>query len=183
MKNMVSISKALKTRTELKNRLVRLLELEKQSFEVNIPVRFKNVEEALAEAPEEVNFKSFGDYETEIKDIVDQMTDLREYIDATAHMVFVEWNGEKISLARLRILVENKKADLARLKSLKKEKKGYIYEREGRLKNDDIEKSVQQITDTALESLMQECIAAKTDLESLLEKTNVENELMKLLEA
>ena len=176
---MMTISKALKERKELKERLSRMTESQSDNFEVTIPIKYKNVKEAFDSAPGEMNFMSFNAYEVEITKIITRLRILRNAIDQKAHETVVNFNGNDTTLAMIRILVEDERSAIDRLKKLNgnKSRRFSIIDRESRLKSDDMEKTVQQIPDKTLEEMIDSHIKIKTDLEAVLEKTNVETEI------
>jgi len=165
---MMTISKALKERKELKERLSRMTESQSDNFEVTIPIKYKNVKEAFDSAPGEMNFMSFNAYEVEITKIITRLRILRNAIDQKAHETVVNFNGNDTTLAMIRILVEDERSAIDRLKKLNGNKSRRF---------SIMEKTVQQIPDKTLEEMIDSHIKIKTDLEAVLEKTNVETEI------
>ncbi len=169
----MSISDGIKALKEKRNELQRLITLQKDKFTVLVPIDKKSIDECINDDPNIILFK---DIETKIQALKRDIANLRFSLDKTAHETTCKCNGKDVTLSYLRLLVEEARADIDRIQSLK-QKDTLFSNRRTRLTVDDKEREMNQLTDQQLEDIIQEKIRVKNSLDSLLEKTNVNTPL------
>jgi len=175
----VNITRALKERKMLKNELKRKLKIRRDNFNVIIPkdVTLEDMKKLGEKFEKDREFVSFDSITEKIKNIVKELRELSECILITNINTKVEFNGEKVSLAMLKLMVDDKRSELAQLETINE--RG-IFDRRRRISTtEEEEKEVSQLTDLELESMKKTLELEKNALESLLEFTNANTELIK----
>ena len=113
----MNITKALKERKMLKNELKRKLKIRKDNFIVIIP-KDASIEDMKKLGDTNREFVSFEDITENIDSIVRELRNLSERILITNINTIVEINGEEVSLAKLKLMVDDKRSELAQLESI-----------------------------------------------------------------
>ena len=160
----------------LKNELKRKLKIRRDNFNVIIPkdVTLEGMKK-LGEKDRE--FVSFDSITEKIKNIVKELRELSERILITNINTKVEFNGERVSLAMLKLMVDDKRSELAQLETINERS---IFDRKRKISTtEEEEKEVSQLTDLELEAMKKTLELEKNTLESLLEFTNANTELIK----
>lgn len=171
MPDMMTVSDGIKVLKEKRNELQRLITLQREKFTVLVPIDKASVKEC-----QDPNIIFFGDIEKQILDLKREIANLRFSLDSVGHVTRVSIDGNEVTLSYLRLMVEEARADIDRIQSLK-QKESMFGERRRRLTADDKEREINQLTDRELEELTQEKIRIKNRFDSILEKTNVNTEL------
>lgn len=172
----MNITRALKERKMLKNELKRKLKIRRDNFNVIIP-KDLTLEDMKKLGEKDREFVSFDSITEKIKNIVKELRELSERILITNINTKVEFNDEKVSLAMLKLMVDDKRSELAQLETINERS---IFDRKRRISTtEEEEKEVSQLTDLELEAMKKTLELDKNALESLLEFTNANTELIK----
>ena len=170
----MKISQALSKKNDLQKRLGRLIDLRKNNFRVVI-----KKDETLDEARKsfkDLKIVEFGSISEKINRVVLEITDLRERILRTNVKIEVQVGDDKVSLAKLILLINDAKSELKQLSSLKERS---LFDRKRKIaKTDEEEKEVDQLTDLELEELVTALEDKKSELQYLLEEANALTELV-----
>ena len=173
----MNITKALKERKMLKNELKRKLKIRKDNFIVIIP-KDASIEDMKKLGDTNREFVSFEDITENIDSIVRELRNLSERILITNINTIVEINGEEVSLAKLKLMVDDKRSELAQLESINEH--GIFDQRRRISTTEEEEKEVSQLTDLELETMKKTLESEKNELESLLEFTNANTAINKM---
>ncbi len=172
----MNITKALKERKMLKNELKRKLKIRKDNFIVVIS-KDVSIEDMKKSGDSNREFVGFEDITENINSIIKVLRELSERILITNINTIVEINGEKVSLAMLKLLVDDKRSELAQLESINEQG---LFDKKRRISTtEEEEKEVAQLTDLELETMKKTLESEKNTLESLLEFTNANTEIIK----
>jgi len=171
---MTNITGTLKQIKQFQNELKRKIRLRDENFNMIIPKEL-NIREYKAKCVEEgekiVDFYEMSD---EIDNILNKIIDLREKILKTNINTIIEINGEKTSLAKLKLQIDNIRSELSQIENIGEE---YSYERKLR-KVEDEEKKINQISDLEIESIVGKLENKKILLENKLETANANTEVL-----
>lgn len=177
----MKVSNALRQVAELREKLKRLKDDQEEDFIVKVPVEYKSLIDAIISEKgkgADLGFILFDDYEKQIEEISEQLIELRERLDRTAHKTDVNFNGV-MSLARLRLLAEEQRAKIDRLIHLrgKHSRRGFFSDSDDIIKADSRQRKFPQINRRKLESMIDAEIKKKVEIESKLEEVNATTEL------
>lgn len=166
----MNISSALKEIKLLRNELKRKLKMRQDNFIVIIP-KDSNLEQ-------EKDFIPFPKITEEINELMRKISVLREGILKTNINTMVNLEEKKISLAMLKLLIDDTRSALAQLESIN-DKGIFGYDRRRRItKTEEEEKEVEQLSDLELEKMIKSLEEKKNKFENLLEFTNTNTDLL-----
>jgi len=118
---------------------------------------------------------SFKDLTEQIKELATQISNLRERILRTNLTTKVIIGGEPISLALLKLKIDDIRSEIAQIENLMDSSYsplGFTRQRRQLLTKDVEEKEVPQLNDLELEKIYKDLELQKNQLEGLLEKQN-----------
>jgi hypothetical protein len=173
----MKITDALVQMKSMKEQISRLYNIRKEHFTAIIP---KEVTvEDMKKDPKKYNVLSFDEVTKEITEIEEKVTDLREKVQKTnvATVVKLE-NGEEVTLARLKLKVDDYRSRLSQLMSLSRGARGWLMDRRSTLSKDDEEKQVTQMDDLEIEKLIKKHEEEKNKLQLVLDTTNAKTDLV-----
>lgn len=171
----MKISQALSKKNDLQKKLVRLIDIRKDNF--NVIIKKDETLDKARKLFKERKIADFFEVTEKVKSLKGRITDLRERILNTNINTFVEVNGEKTSLSRLFLLIGNIKSDLKELESINA--RGFLSSRSRKISTTkEEEKEVEQLSDLELEEMKSAHEDEKTELQNLLEFSNANTELL-----
>ena len=166
----MNISSALKLIKDLRQELRRLIKMRNKHFVVVIP-KESNLEDVEG-------IISFGDLTKRLNDLMSRISLLREKILITNINTEVDLNGGKVSLALLKLRIDDIRSELAQLQNLD-DVRSFSFDSRRRLrKTEEEEKEVRQLNDIQLEALIKGLEDQKRAFEDALEKANSITELL-----
>ncbi len=171
----MNVSGALKEIKFLKNQLKRKIKMRKENFIVIIP-KNKNLEDLSTNELEKI--VKFNDISEEINELAGNISDLREKVLRTNIQTIIDVENDKITLAKLKLLVDDVRSELAQLESVN-ERDIFSSRRRKITTTEEEEKEVAQLTDLQLENLIKQLERRKLELENVLE---IQNAIIQLVE-
>ncbi|MFX1257922.1 MAG: hypothetical protein ACFFAN_08690 [Promethearchaeota archaeon] len=172
----MNISAALKKIKVLRNEIGRKIKIRKDNFYTIIP-KNKSLEEVKS-IPES-KIIDFYKLTEEVEDIATEITNLREQILKTNINTNVEIDGENITLARLKLLIDDIRSELSQLLGITTV--GYYDSPRRRriITTEEEEKEVAQLTDLELENKIMELEDKKVRYENKLDYMNAITDIIK----
>lgn len=175
----MNISSALKKIKVLRNELQRKIKIRRENFYVIIP-KGATLEEVRNTPASylEVELVDIYKMTEDINDIMNQISDLREQILITNidTKVEVEILGKEVNLAKLKLIIDNYRSELAQLEYMKTSTYA-IASRKKISTSKEEEKELPQLSDLELENKIKEVETTKNKLENILEYKNATTEL------
>ncbi len=170
----MNITGCLKQIKQMQNELRRKIRLRDENFNMIIPKEL-NIEEYKKKCSEEnIKIVDFYDITGEINELLNKIIDLREKILKTNINTIIEYNGTRVSSAKLKLQIDNIRSELSHIESINEE---YSYKKKLR-KVDDEEKKINQVSDLELENIVKELEKKKISMENKLETSNANTELL-----
>lgn len=166
----MNISSALKMVKDLRQELKRLIKMRNKHFVVVIP-KESNLEDVEG-------IISFGDLTKRMKDLMSRISLIREKILITNINTLVNLNEGEISLALLKLRIDDTRSELAQLQNLDDDRSFSFDSRRRLRKTEEEEKEVRQLNDLQLEALIKELEDKKRVFEDVLESANATTELL-----
>lgn len=164
----MKLAQALKKVRSLKNELSRLLKMRQENFVVVIP---KGSD--IKKSKKDIDFLELTE---QIKTVVAEITELRGNILRTNISTFVKLNEKDVSLAVLKLKIDDFRSELAQAQQLKNID-GMGRMRRPLLTTDTEEKEVPQLTDMEIEAYIKGLESQKDELDSVLEAFNNKTDL------
>ena len=171
----MNISGALKQIKHLKNELKRKIKMRKENFFVIIPKNGKL--EDFKNSDETIKFVDFNKVSEEINIIAKKISTLRERIMKTNIQTIVNVENDEITLAKLKLLIDDIRSELAQLDGIN-ERDIFGSRRRRITTTEEEEKEVSQLTDIQLEKLISQLEEKKMKLENILEVQNANTQLV-----
>jgi len=170
----MNISGALKQIKQFKNELKRKIKMRKENFFVIIP---KNRKLEDIRNKEEAKFVDFNKISGDINTIAKDISNLREKVLKTNIQTIVNVENDEITLARLKLVIDDIRSELAQLDSVN-ERDIFGSRRRKITTAEEEEKEVAQLTDIQLENLIKQLEEKKMKLENILEVLNANTQLV-----
>ncbi len=171
---MVNIIGALKTIKQMQNELKRKIRLREDNFNLIIPKELTIQEYKKKCLEENIKIVDFHKISEEINELLNNIIDLREKLLKTNINTIIEFNGKKISSAKLKLQIDNIRSELSHFENINEE---YSYKKKLR-KVDEEEKKINQVSDLELENIVIELEKKKISMENKLETSNATTELL-----
>lgn len=179
----MKITEALKVRKHLTEQIKRNHELRNENFYIFVPktVTMKDVREN----PEKFDITTFKEITDNIDEIEWTLLDLREKMMRTnvdtivtipENFIVKGLSGKKMSLAKLKLIIDKYRSNLAQLMNLRKE--GRYDRKSASLSTEDEEKKIPQLKGKEIEEIITKLEDEKRKLETLLEGTNGRTEVI-----
>ncbi len=171
----MNITGTLKKIKQLRNELKRKIKIRKENFFVIIP-KESTIEDFKKEQDNETEFVDFDKISKNIKEISNEITNLRVKIIKTNINTFVDVDGVSITLSRLKLRIDDIRSELAQIEGINEE--NYYEFRHRITTSEEEEKQVAQLTDLKIEKLIKKLEEEKIKLENLLEISNANTQLI-----
>ena len=167
----MKITDALVQLKMLKEQISRLYNIRKENFKVYIPKELTL--EDVKQDTKKHDIILFDDLTEKIETLESRITNLRERLVKTNVNTMVTLEGKEITLARLKLLLDDHRSRLSQLMGLSKGARFvYLSTSKGPRSIDDEEKEVFQLNDLEVERLITEEEERKNKLQVLLDTTN-----------
>jgi hypothetical protein len=172
----MNVSSALKQVKQLKNELKRKIKMRKENFFMVIP-KESTLESFKEQNAKETNFVDFEKISSEISEISDTISNLREKILKTNISIQVELDGKSVTLSRLKLMIDDIRSELAQIDGIN-EKDIFSSRRRRLATSEEEEKEIAQLTDIELENRIKTLEDRKIKLENILETQNATTQLV-----
>jgi len=171
----MNISGGLKQIKQFKNELKRKIKMRKENFFVIIP-KSGELEDFKANN-KTIKFVDFKNISEEINNIAKRISTLREKIMKTNIQTIVKVENNEITLANLKLLVDDIRSELVQLDGINE--RDIFGSRRRRISTtEEEEKEVTQLTDIQLDNLISQLEEKKMKLENILEIQNANTQLV-----
>ena len=171
--NIVETLKEIKLK---KNEIARLISIREETFMVIIPKEI-SLKDALADN-EKYNLVVFDKITDKISILSEKIMILRENLLFTNISTYTTFENNKISLARLKLMIDECRSELAQLNTLVSPRRRGLFDTRKLRSSEDEEKEVPQLNALEVESKIQSLETKKGKLESALEKINANTKLL-----
>ena len=168
----MNVSGGLKKIRQHKNELKRKIKMRKENFFVIIPKDGK-----IEDISNNENFVEFDKISEEIKALAEKISVLREKIMNTNIQTIVTVENNDITLAKLKLLIDDIRSELAQLDAIN-ERDIFGSRRRRIATTEEEEKEIAQLTDMQLETLILQLEDKKMRLENILEVHNANTQLV-----
>lgn len=168
----MNVSGGLKKIRQYKNELKRKIKMRKENFFVIIPKGGK-----IEDISNNENFVEFDKISEEIKALAEKISVLREKIMNTNVQTIVTVENNDITLAKLKLLIDDIRSELAQLDAIN-ERDIFGSRRRRIATTEEEEKEIAQLTDMQLETLILQLEDKKMRLENILEVQNANTQLV-----
>ncbi len=172
----MNVSGALKQIKQLKNELKRKIKMRKENFFVVIP-KESTLEGFKEQNAKETNFVDFEKITSEINELSEAISNLREKVLKTNISIQVELDGKSVTLSRLKLMIDDIRSELAQLDGIN-EKDIFGSRRRRIATSEEEEKEIIQLTDIELEKRIIILEERKIKLENILETQNATTQLV-----
>jgi len=171
----MNVSGGLKQIRQLKNELKRKIKMRKENFFIIIP-KSEELEDFKTDN-KTIKFVDFNNISGEINNIAKRISTLREKIMKTNIQTIVNVENDKITLANLKLLIDDIRSELAQLDGIN-ERDIFGSRRRKISTTEEEEKEVAQLTDIQLDNLISQLEEKKMKLENILEIKNTNTQLV-----
>ena len=171
----MNVSGGLKQIRQLKNELKRKIKMRKENFFIIIP-KSEELEDFKTDN-KTIKFVDFNNISGEINNIAKKISTLREKIMMTNIQTIVNVENDKITLANLKLLIDDIRSELAQLDGIN-ERDIFGSRRRKISTTEEEEKEVAQLTDIQLDNLISQLEEKKMKLENILEIKNTNTQLV-----